>query len=164
VGYETGLSETLRKYSGAQKFFLVFLRVIVGWHFLYEGFVKLSSDGWSAAGYLNAAPGPFGHIFESMASSASMVGAIDFLMSWGLTLAGIALILGLFTRVGLVIAAIFLLLFYLSNPPWVGVQFMAGEGSYLIVNKNLVELAAVMVLLVFPSGAVWGFDSLFCRQ
>jgi thiosulfate dehydrogenase [quinone] large subunit len=78
--------------------------------------------------------------------------------------AGVLLILGLFTRIGLVIAALFLVLFYLSNPPWVGVQFMAGEGSYLIVNKNLVELATVLVLLVFPSGKVWGFDSMFCRD
>ena len=164
MAHELGLSETLRKYSGAQKIFLTFLRVIVGWHFLYEGYVKLSSDGWSAAGYLRAAPGPFGAMFEWMASSAAMMTVIDGVMAWGLTLAGIALILGLFTRVGLTIAGIFLLLFYLSNPPWVGVQFMPGEGSYLIVNKNLVELAAVLVLLVFPSGSIWGFDSLFGRQ
>ena len=164
MGHDSGLSETLRKYSGLQKFFLVFLRVIVGWHFLYEGYVKISSEGWSAAGYLHAAPGPLGPMFDWMASSASMVTMVNFLMSWGLTIAGLTLILGLFTRVGLVIAALFLVLFYLSNPPWVGVQFMAGEGSYLIVNKNLVELAAVMVLLVFPSGSIWGFDSLFCKQ
>jgi len=28
------------------------LRVVVGWHFLYEGIAKLSSLSWSAAGYL----------------------------------------------------------------------------------------------------------------
>ena len=55
-------------------------------------------------------------------------------------------------------------MFYLSNPPWIGVQFMAGEGSYMIVNKNLVELAAVMVLLVFPTGVIWGFDRIFVKE
>ncbi|MFC1545035.1 DoxX family membrane protein [Gemmatimonadota bacterium] len=164
MAHESGMSETLKKYSGAQKFFLAFLRVIVGWHFLYEGYVKLSSDGWSAAGYLRAAPGPFGAMFESLVNSAAMVGFIDGFMAWGLTIVGIVLILGLFTRIGLVVAGLFLLMFYLSNPPWVGVQFMPGEGSYLIVNKNLIELAAVLVLLVFPSGAVWGFDKLFYKH
>ncbi len=161
---KSGLGETLKNYSGVQTFLIAFLRVVIGWHFLYEGYVKLSSDAWSAAGYLRAAPGPFGPMFESMVSSASMVGVIDAVMAWGLTLVGILLILGLFTRSALLVAALFLLMFYLSNPPWVGVQFMPGEGSYMVVNKNLVEMAAVLVLLVLPSGAMWGFDRLFARR
>ncbi len=164
MAHESSLGETLKNYSGVQKFLIAFLRIVVGWHFLYEGYVKLSSDAWSAAGYLRAAPGPFGPMFESMAGSASMVSAIDAAMAWGLTLVGIMLILGLFTRSALLVATLFLLMFYLSNPPWVGVQFMPGEGSYMIVNKNLIEMAAVLVLLVLPSGAMWGFDRLLARR
>ena len=29
---------------------ITLLRVVVGWHFLYEGIAKLSSTTWSAAG------------------------------------------------------------------------------------------------------------------
>ena len=29
------------------------LRVVIGWHFLYEGVSKLTSTTWSAAGYMN---------------------------------------------------------------------------------------------------------------
>lgn len=161
---ENALSRILGKFSGAQKFILVSLRVIVGWHFLYEGYVKIVSEGWSSAGYLNASPGPFAGMFHAMAGSSWMVSAVDIIMSWGLTLIGITLILGLFTRLASVAAIFFLILFYLSNPPWIGVQFMAGEGSYMIVNKNLVELAAVMVLLVFPTGVIWGFDRIFVKE
>ena len=161
---ENALNRTLGKLSGAQKFFLTSLRVIVGWHFLYEGYVKIVSEGWSSSGYLNAAPGPFGGMFHAMANSSWMVSIIDIIMAWGLTLIGIALILGLFTRLASVAAALFLVLFYLSNPPWIGVQFMAGEGSYMIVNKNLVELAAVMVLLAFPTGVIWGLDRIFVKE
>ena len=32
------------------------------------------------------------------------------------------------------------------------------EGSYLIVNKNLVELAALVVILLTPSGRFAGLD------
>lgn len=161
---ENALHRILGKFSGAQKFILVSLRMIVGWHFLYEGYVKIVSEGWSSSGYLNASPGPFGEMFHAMASLSWMVSVIDIIMAWGLALIGIALILGLFTRLASVAAAFFLLLFYLSNPPWIGVQFMAGEGSYMIVNKNLVELVAVMVLLVFPTGMIWGFDRIFIKE
>jgi len=161
---ENDLDRKLRKYSNPQLFFLACLRVIVGWHFLYEGYVKLTSTGWSAAGYLNAVPGPFAGLFEAMVKHTWMINVIDFTMEWGLTAVGLALILGLFTRVAASAAAIFLFLFYISNPPWIGVHFMPGEGSYLFVNKNLVELAAVMVLLVFPSGLIWGFDRLFEKE
>ena len=31
---------------------ITLLRVVVGWHFLYEGIAKLTSPSWSAAGYM----------------------------------------------------------------------------------------------------------------
>ena len=161
---ESTLDGTLRKYSGVQLFFLACLRVIVGWHFLYEGWVKITQTGWSSAGYLRVAQGPLGGFFASLVKTSWIIATIDGVMAWGLTLAGLMLVLGLFTRLGATIALIFLALFYLSNPPWVGVQFMPGEGSYLIVNKNLVELAAMMILLVYPAGMAWGFDRLFCKE
>ena len=33
--------------STAQMITVVALRVLIGWHFLYEGLSKLTSDGWS---------------------------------------------------------------------------------------------------------------------
>ena len=38
---------------------LTVLRVVVGWHFLYEGIAKLTLPAWTAAGYLKQARGPF---------------------------------------------------------------------------------------------------------
>ena len=59
---------------------------------------------------------------------------------WGLTLVGACLILGLFTRLASLAGIGFILLFYLCNPPFVGYFYsIPTEGSYLIVNKNLVE-------------------------
>jgi thiosulfate dehydrogenase [quinone] large subunit len=164
VDNDNTLSALSSKYSGAQIFFLTCLRVIVGWHFLYEGWVKVAGSGWSAAGYLRAAPGPFGGLFGAIAGVSWMAGAIDIIMSYGLLLIGLSLMLGLYTRIGYIAAGAFLFLFYISNPPLVGVKAMAGEGNYLIVNKNLVELAAVMVLMFFPVGSIWGFDRLFMEK
>ncbi len=150
--------------SGLQAYMLLFLRLTIGWHFLYEGFVKIASSGWTAAGYLNIVPGPFSGLFSGLAANPSMIAFVDSLMKYGLTAVGLLLMLGLFSRLAAVGAAMFLALFYLSNPPWLGVHSMAGEGSYLIVNKNLVELAAALVLAAFPSGRVLGLDMLFCRE
>ncbi|GAG09256.1 unnamed protein product, partial [marine sediment metagenome] len=34
------------------------------------------------------------------------------------------------------------------------------EGSYLIVNKNLIEMCALFVLTIFPTGTIIGLDRL----
>ena len=49
------------------------MRVLVGWHFLYEGIAKLTSDSWSAAGYLRQARGPFADQFRWLASQPNLL-------------------------------------------------------------------------------------------
>jgi thiosulfate dehydrogenase [quinone] large subunit len=40
---------------------------------------------------------------------------------------------------------------------------MPTEGSYLIVNKILIELAALLVILAYPTGQVFGLDRFLVR-
>jgi thiosulfate dehydrogenase [quinone] large subunit len=135
------------------------LRVMVGWHFLYEGIAKLSSPTWSAAGYLKQARGPFAELFKWLAGQPNLLANADLITMWGLTIVGILLILGLFTRLASLGGIGFILLFYLCNPPFVGYFYsIPSEGSYLIVNKNLVELCALVVILVTGSGRFAGLD------
>ena len=140
------------------------LRVVVGWHFLYEGVAKLTAPSWSAAGYLKQARGPFAELFRWLASQPTHLANADLITMWGLTLVGILLILGLFTRLASVAGIGLILLFYLANPPLVGYFYsLPTEGSYLIVNKNLVELCALVVILVTGSGRFAGLDRLLHR-
>ena len=135
------------------------LRVFVGWHFLYEGIAKLTAPSWSAAGYLKQARGPFADLFKRLAGEPSLLANADLVTMWGLTLVGLCLILGLFTRLASLVGIGFLLLFYLCNPPLVGYFYsIPTEGSYLVVNKNLVELCALVVILVTGSGRFAGLD------
>jgi thiosulfate dehydrogenase (quinone) large subunit len=137
------------------------LRVVVGWHFLYEGVAKLTSASWSAAGYLKQARGPFADLFRWLASQPNLLANADLITMWGLTLVGVFLILGLFTRLASLAGIGFILLFYLCNPPLVGYFYsIPTEGSYLIVNKNLVELCALVVILMTGSGRFAGIDRL----
>ena len=140
------------------------LRVLIGWHFLYEGIAKLSSPSWSAAGYLKQARGPFADLFKSLAAKPDLLANADLITMWGLTAVGLLLILGLFTRLASLGAIGFIVLFYLCNPPFVGYFYsIPTEGSYLIVNKNLVELGALVVVLVTGSGQFAGLDRIVHR-
>lgn len=135
------------------------LRVMIGWHFLYEGLAKMSSASWSSAGYLKQARGPFAELFKWLAGQPNLLANADLITMWGLTIVGILLILGLFTRLASLGAIGFLVLFYLCNPPFVGYFYsIPSEGSYLIVNKNIVELVALIVIMLTGSGKFAGLD------
>jgi thiosulfate dehydrogenase (quinone) large subunit len=71
--------------------------------------------------------------------------------------------LGLFTQAGCAGAIAFLTLFYVSQPPLSGMPQAGAEGAYLFVNKNLIELAAVVTVMTFRTGAIAGLDQLLRR-
>ena len=138
---------------------ITLLRVLIGWHFLYEGIAKLSSPSWSAAGYLKQARGPFAGLFKWLAAQPDLLANADLITMWGLTAVGLLLVLGLFTRLASLGAIGFIVLFYLCNPPFIGYFYsIPTEGSYILVNKNLVELGALVVVLVSGSGRFAGLD------
>lgn len=147
------------KYTRFQLFWLVTLRVMIGWHFLYEGMVKVVNPNWSSVGYLLDSEGFLQSFFYSLAANSNMVNVIDFLNIWGLIAIGLGLILGCFSRLALLSGILLLGFYYLSHPPFIGLKYsMPMEGSYLIVNKILIELSAMVVLLIFPTSKRIGID------
>src|SRR5919112_981527 len=148
-----------RQLSRVPMIAITVLRVVVGWHFLYEGLAKLTSTTWSAAGYMKASRGPFADLFRWIASQPHLLDQANLITMYGLTIVGVLLILGLFTRLAAIGGIAFILLFYLCNPPFIGYFYsIPSEGSYLIVNKNLVELCALVVILATRSGLFAGLD------
>jgi thiosulfate dehydrogenase [quinone] large subunit len=138
---------------------IVVLRVLIGWHFLYEGVAKLTKPNWSAAGFLLQSRGVFSGLFRWMASDPNVLAVVNPLNMWGLVLIGLGLVLGCFTRTAAAAGILLILLYYVCNPPFVGYFYsIPTEGSYLIVNKNLVELGALAVVLVTSSGQAAGID------
>ena len=159
--------------SSAQQVALIVLRTLIGWHFLYEGYYKLMLPGWgpdgrplapwSSAGYLKAGSGPLARLFQRMVE-AGWTPYLDGAVKITLVAVGLSLILGLFTRLGAVGALLLLAMFYVLMIPWAGVPQPGSEGTYLIVNKTLIEAGAVLVLLVFNTGAIAGLDLLLSRR
>ena len=143
---------------------LLVLRLAVGWHFLYEGVAKMLIPGWTAAPYLVLTHGAFSGFFHWLASSPGLLRAVDLFNIWGLTLIGLALILGCFCRTASAFGILLLALYYFAHPPFIQSDFRIPlEGHYLFVDKNIVELMVLLVFLVLPSGQLWGLERLMER-
>jgi thiosulfate dehydrogenase [quinone] large subunit len=137
------------------------LRITIGWHFLYEGVAKWMQPGWSAGGYLEASRWLLADLFHWMASTPAVLKVVSLLNIWGLILIGVALILGALTRVASLAGIALLLLYWLANPPLVGLGLaMPAEGHYLVINKNIVEMLALAVVAVMSAGQHFGLDRL----
>ena len=149
----------LNQYADAQLWILVIVRVLIGWHFLYEGLVKLMNPSWSSLGYLMDSKGMFAGFFHTIAASPGMVSIADFLNMWGLTAIGLGLILGCFTQLATVGGIVLLAFYCFSHPSGIStVYVLPSEGSYLWVNKNMIELFTLVLLYYFPTGRQIGFD------
>jgi len=152
-------TQNRKSYTNIQTFLLVALRLLLGWYFLYEGIVKITNPDWSSFGYLMDSQGLFAGIFHSMAAKAHVVNVVDWLNKWGLALIGLGLMLGFLTQYALFFGMLLLIMYYCSHPPLASVTYvMPQEGSYLWVNKTLIEIFTMALLLVFPTGHIAGID------
>jgi uncharacterized membrane protein YphA (DoxX/SURF4 family) len=141
--------------------FLALLRILIGWHFLYEGLIKLFDPAWTARPFLEGSRWIFGDLFRWMASGDTGMWIIDKANAFGLTITGLALMLGFYTRIASWIGVTMLLMYYLAYPPFGGFSYgTLSEGNYLLVNKNLIELFTLILLGLTQSGRFFGFDML----
>ncbi|TFV94529.1 DoxX family membrane protein [Algoriphagus kandeliae] len=148
--------------SSAQTTALVLLRLLVGWHFLYEGVIKLYTPSWTAKGYLLSAT-----YMESLfhwLGSDSMISIVDTLNVATLIFVGAALVLGFRTKLASILGIGLLLLYFFAHPPFPGHPQGATEGSYWIVNKNLIEAVALLVVYLFPTSLTFGLERLFHKK
>jgi uncharacterized membrane protein YphA (DoxX/SURF4 family) len=89
---------------------------------------------------------------------------MDRLTIWGLMVMGACLLFGVLTRLNCVLAAGFLAMTYAFSPPFPWLPAPPNnEGNYLYVNKNLVEMLALLALATTLSGRWFGLDALIHR-
>jgi thiosulfate dehydrogenase (quinone) large subunit len=156
-----------------QQVALVLLRTAIGWHFLYEGFYKFrlpawTADGtpiaaWTSGGFIRGATGPLGRLARATAE-AGLLPYIDKAIVFGLLAVGFSLILGLLTRAGCVGGLLLLAMFYFTAIPMAGAPMTGAEGTYLVVNKTLIEALAVLALMSFDTGKIAGLDRLWAER
>jgi uncharacterized membrane protein YphA (DoxX/SURF4 family) len=137
------------------------IRIIIGWHFLYEGLAKLFNPNWSSAPYLLESTWIFSGFFKSLALNPNLLSIVDFLNTWGLILIGLGLFFGLFTRISSVFGIILLLFYYIVQPPFTGFTYPSTQGSYLWINTKLIESAVLAMIFFLPKKWFFSIDNLW---
>ena len=138
--------------NNTQKVSLLLLRVSSGWLFFWAGITKVLNPEWTAAGYLGGAK-TFTSFFIWL-SSPSILPIIDFLNEWGLTLLGVALILGIFVKLSSVLGALLMLLYYLPI-----LDFPYPNAHSYIVDEHIIYIFVLIFFWAINAGKYWGLDS-----
>ncbi|MDR1860167.1 MAG: DoxX family membrane protein [Bacteroidales bacterium] len=136
-----------------KKFLFTALRVAIGWHFLYEGCVKLAAGSWSAEAYLAGTTGFMAPVYHWLAA-APVIGGINWLNIIGLILIGLALFMGCCVRLSAFVGAALLMLYYFAYPPF-GLSLLsaARESHLFVVDPLLLEALTLLCIAVFrPEG------------
>jgi len=150
------------KLSAGQRYGLVLLRLLIGWHFLFEGILKLYNSSWTSKGYLLSAT--FMKPLFSWLANDSRIPIIDSINVVALIAVGVSLLIGIKIRWGCIAGMVLLTLYYLAHPPFPGLPQGPTEGSYWIVNKNLIEIIALYVIYQLAPGTSFGLESLFSKR
>lgn len=128
------------------------MRVSIGWMFFYAGITKVIDPTWSAAGYLKGAKTFTG--FYQWLTTPDLLPLTNFINEWALTLLGVALLLGVFVRLGGVLGSVLMFLYYLPI-----LQFPYPNAHAFIVDEHIIYIAALLVLASFRAGRAWGLET-----
>jgi len=132
-----------------QRLFVTILRVAIGWHFLYEGIAKILQGNWTASGFLLNTSGFFSGFYHWIANSPTILQISDILNMYGLLLIGLALFIGMFSRVASLAGALLLTVYYFAYPPFGNPMLNASDGHLFIVDKLFIETAALLFLFLY---------------
>jgi len=131
---------------------LLGLRLVMGWTFFYAGITKVLDPEWSAAGMLlHGIPegNPFVSVWTTMANE--WLWLIDPLNAWGLTLVGLALLLGAFVRWSALWGAVMMLFYWAASLPL---------ANGLVIDSHVVYALLLFGLGAFGAGRILGLDEL----
>lgn len=150
-------------FTRPQRNVLILMRLAIGWHFLYEGILKLYNPAWTAKGYLLSSEGIFSGFFSWLASDG-LIGITNTANIVILLFVGAALILGYLEKPAAIAGAALLFMYYLAHPAFPGLNQGPVEGNYWLINKNLIEAFGLLVLWQFPTSEFFGIKRLFTSR
>lgn len=131
-----------------EKAAIVLLRIATGWHFLYEGLVKLTDPSFSAAAYLKGSEGVIRYIYEHYMHTPARMFWVDTINITALLMVGAGLLFGVAIRKSAFAGMILLFLYYSAYPPFSGEDSIGG--SFFIVDRNLIEFLVLFYIAQTP--------------
>lgn len=134
---------------------IFFLRIVMGWAFFQGGIVKVLNPNWTAAGFLANTPegNPFTALWLTLAGNPT----IDFLNAWGLTLVGLALLLGVGVRFAAFWGAVMMIFYWaagLTGGLFAGLPVAHGW----FIDDHIVYALILFGLGAFGAGRILGLD------
>ncbi|MDQ6767006.1 MAG: DoxX family protein [Candidatus Eremiobacteraeota bacterium] len=138
---------------------LAVIRIYSGIFWLAHGLAKLLGPGFFGpsgmmANFLHDATahgsGPFNDFLQNVVLHNTDV--FSHLVAWGETLTGVALLLGLATRVGGFFGVFLALNYFLMKGSYAHITALGG--------LEAAAMALSLISLVLPTGLVWGFDGM----
>ena len=140
-----------------RKAVILFLRLSMGFLMFYAGITKVFDSSWSAAGYLSNAQ-TFPALYEWFASPV-ILPFVNILNAWGLTIVGLCLILGLYTRAASWVGIALMILYYFPvlNFPY------AGDHGY-IFDDHIIYALVFYSLIQFRAGNRWSIDAVRSKR
>lgn len=124
------------------------LRLLLGWYMFVDGFQILLTPNWTASSFLlSAQTFP---AFYAWFGAASNSWWIDPLNSWGITLIGVALLLGIGVRTAAWAGAALMILYYFPHYAFPTVP------HGFIVEEHIINAAAFVLIAVFPAAQTFG--------
>jgi thiosulfate dehydrogenase [quinone] large subunit len=130
-------------------YWLVLLRVLVGWWFLNEGLNKYVTPGSFEAGWFLETTGTIVSPALNALAGGATEAAINVAVPLGEVLIGLGLLVGAFTRTAAFFGAAMTFVFYFALEDW-------RRG---LVNAELMGLVLFATLIVFGAGRIWGIDA-----
>ncbi|WP_435180921.1 DoxX family protein [Halorussus sp. AFM4] len=134
--------------------FVLSLRLMMGYAFAYSGFTKIvAAEPFAAGGYLaNVAAtngNPLADLFAWMGSTPWFVEFANVAVPWGELFIGLGLLVGAFTRLAAFFGAPVMLLFYFGN--W--------DVAHGVINGDFAYMLVFLAVAAFGAGRILGLDA-----
>ncbi len=149
---ETNVSSEFSGWSKNSRIALFVSRFVVGWMMFYAGITKILDSQWSAADYMSKAK-TFSGLYAWL-SQPGLLPIINFINEWGLTLLGVALMLGVFVRLSSVLGAVLMMLYYLPI-----LDFPYPNTHSFIVDEHIIYISILLLFAAVRAGRFWGLDN-----
>jgi thiosulfate dehydrogenase (quinone) large subunit len=140
-----------------EKRFMLLLRILMAWTFLYAASHQVFMPGWSVVGFLNSTK-TFHDLF-AIFTTPSLAPIITFLVGYGHLLIGLSLLVGLMVRISASFGILLMLLYWFAHMDF---PFIENPNNF-IVDYHIVYASVLGWLMYKGAGHVWGLDALAAR-
>jgi thiosulfate dehydrogenase [quinone] large subunit len=137
--------------------FVLALRLMMGYAFLHAGLDKVMEGGFTANDYLaNVAAtngNPLAPVFQWMVGTPLVMDFVNVAVPWGELFIGLGLVVGLMTRMAAFWGAFMMAMFYFGN--W--------NIEHGIINGDFAYMLVFLAVAAFGAGRIVGLDAIVER-